>query len=65
MLVHSGTIRLDSASSNRNSLRFTAPNSWDIASRGNFLKSEGGVTRGGTMRATNEGGVQGGGQLFP
>jgi hypothetical protein len=31
-LVHIGTIRLDSASSNRNSRRFTAPNSWDIPS---------------------------------
>ena len=43
MLVHSGTIRLDSASSNRNSRRLGRPNSWDIASRWNFLKFEGGV----------------------
>jgi hypothetical protein len=43
VLVHSGTIRLDSASSNRNSRRLGRPNSWDIASRWNFLNFEGGV----------------------
>ena len=41
MLVHSGTIRLDSASSNRNSRRLGRPNSWDIASRWNFLNFQG------------------------
>ena len=34
MLVHSGTIRLDSASSNRNSRRLGMVNSWDIAVSG-------------------------------
>src|SRR6202011_5754484 len=49
MLVHSGMIRLDSESSNRNSRRLGRPNSWDIASRGNFLKFEGGVPWGGQL----------------
>src|ERR1700730_11827198 len=38
--VHPGTLRLDSESSNRNSRRLGRPNSWDIASRRNFLNLE-------------------------
>jgi hypothetical protein len=53
VLVHSGTIRLDSASSNLNSRRLGRPNSWDIASRRNFLRIRGGVR----FRATYGGGV--------
>jgi hypothetical protein len=45
--VHPGTLRLDSESSNRNSRRLGRPNSWDIASRRNFLNLEGGGKEGG------------------
>jgi hypothetical protein len=42
LVVYSGTIHLDSASSNRNSRRFTAPNSWDICFEMELFEFEGG-----------------------
>ena len=59
VLVHSGTIRLDSASSNRNSRRFTTAEHYQLVSRSlrgwNFYNPRG-VPGGSAFGATNEGG---------